>query len=525
MDVLQHLAFILGASIPLILLLGSVVSLAGAPEKLWRNAHIAGFTALIASILLSALSLYEGAAGAFFDFVHITPVSVIVLLVITLIALVVLRFSENYMSGEPNQQKFAGLLQLTFAASTLVIISNHLLVLMVAWMTVSLAMHQLLLFYPERPRAALAAHKKFIFARLAEVSLFAAFILLHLQNNSWVISDLMAHYASVQEPLNFQEHLAAGLIALAVIIKSAQLPVHGWLIQVVEAPTPVSAALHGGVINMGGFILISFAPLFGLSVAAQWLVLIVAGLSMLIAALVMTTRVSIKVRLAWSTSAQMSLMLIECALGLYELALLHLVGHSFYKAHAFLNSGNGVNQNILARSAIESPPKFGDWLFASVFGIAIVAGIAYLASQVIQFNWYLSPWLLLTCALIMLLAQRNSSHHSLNIVSCLMQAVLVSGLYIGLKSTSHLFISPSQHAYSIWADAWVSVVFISLLMGGYLQRYQLHRNWVQKMNLALFSGLYIDEWSTRTTLAIWPKLLPVRMNAKEMKLFKKESLS
>ena len=395
MDVLQHFAFILGASIPLILLLGSVVSLTGAPEKLWRNAHIAGFMALIASTLLSALSLYQGAAGAFYDFVHITPVSVIILLAITLIAFVVLRFSENYMSGEPNQQKFAGLLQLTFAASTLVIISNHLLVLMAAWMTVSLAMHQLLLFYPERPRAAL----------------------------------------------------------------------------------------------------------------------------------VMTTRVSIKVRLAWSTSAQMSLMLIECALGLYELALLHLVGHSFYKAHAFLNSGNAVNQNILARSAIESPPKLGDWLFASVFGIAIVAGIAYLASQLIQFNWYLSPWLLLTCALIMLLAQRNSSHHSLNILSCVMLAVLVTGLYIGLKSTSHLFIGPSQHAYSIWADAWVSVVFISLLVGGYLQRYQLKRIWVQKMNLALFSGLYIDEWSTRTTLAIWPKLLPVRMNAKEMKSFKKESLS
>lgn len=525
MDDLNYLALILGASIPLVLLLGSLFSFTSASENLWRRAQIGAFAALICSVLLGVVTLFQGAGGTFSDVLNITYVSVVMLFAIALIAFVVLRFSENYMAGEPRQSLFAGLLQLTFAASSFIIVSNHLLVLLAAWMTVSLAMHRLLLFYPERPRAALAAHKKFIFARLAEISLLAAFVLLYQQNGTWVISNVMTHYANLVEPLSTQEQMAACLIALAVIIKSAQLPVHGWLIQVVEAPTPISAALHGGVINMGGFILISFAPLFALSLVAQWLVLVVAGLSMLIAALVMTTRVSIKVRLAWSTSAQMSLMLIECALGLYELALLHLLGHSFYKAHAFLNSGNAVSQNILARSAIEAPPKFARWLFAMVCAGLIVGSMVYMVSDVVNFEWYFSPWLLLGAALAMLLAQRNSAHHSLNILAYIVFALLIVALYMGLKSISHALIGHLEHEYNIWADAWVSFVFVALFLGAYLQRYQLHRVWVQKMNLALFSGLYIDEWSTRTTLAIWPKLLPGRMNAKEMKSFKKESLS
>ena len=112
------------------------------------------------------------------------------------------------------------------------------------------------------------------------------------------------------------ETVAAILLAITALIKCAQLPLHGWLIQVVEAPTPISALLHAGIINLGGFLLLSFAPLIAFSVDAQWVLLIIAGLSTLISALVMMTRISIKVKLAWSTCAQMGLMLIECALGL-----------------------------------------------------------------------------------------------------------------------------------------------------------------------------------------------------------------
>ncbi len=110
-----------------------------------------------------------------------------------------------------------------------------------------------------------------------------------------------------------------------------------------EAPTPVSALLHAGVVNMGGFVLLRVAELIGL-VPSQWLLVIVGSLTAVLAGMVMLTRISIKVRLAWSTCAQMGFMLMEIGLGLYELALLHLVAHSLYKAYAFLSSGEAVER-------------------------------------------------------------------------------------------------------------------------------------------------------------------------------------
>ena len=105
------------------------------------------------------------------------------------------------------------------------------------------------------------------------------------------------------------------LFVLAAVLKTALLPLHGWLIQVMEAPTPVSALLHAGVVNIGGFILIRLAELISLAPVAQVVLVVAGSLSAVLAGLVMLSRVSIKVRLAWSTCAQMGFMLAQCGLG------------------------------------------------------------------------------------------------------------------------------------------------------------------------------------------------------------------
>jgi NADH:ubiquinone oxidoreductase subunit 5 (chain L)/Multisubunit Na+/H+ antiporter, MnhA subunit len=165
-------------------------------------------------------------------------------------------------------------------------------------------------------------------------------LLLYVEYGTWQMTDLMAAVANGESSLRAQ--IAAVLLAQAALIKCAQLPLHGWLIQVVEAPTPVSALLHAGVINLGGVLLIMFAPLISQVPVAQWWILIVAGVSTAIAVSVMSVETNVKAQLAWSTSAQMGLMLIECALGLYHLALLHLLAHSCYKAWSFLAAGTRV---------------------------------------------------------------------------------------------------------------------------------------------------------------------------------------
>jgi NAD(P)H-quinone oxidoreductase subunit 5 len=137
---------------------------------------------------------------------------------------------------------------------------------------------------------------------------------------------------------------AAALLALAAILKSAQFPTHGWLTEVMETPTPVSALLHAGVINAGGFLLIRFADVMLLAPGVLAVLVMVGGFTALFGSLVMLTQPAVKTSLAWSTVSQMGFMIFQCGLALFPLALLHIVAHSLYKAHSFLASGGAVER-------------------------------------------------------------------------------------------------------------------------------------------------------------------------------------
>ena len=137
---------------------------------------------------------------------------------------------------------------------------------------------------------------------------------------------------------------AAALLASAAMLKSAQFPTHGWLTEVMETPTPVSALLHAGVINAGGFLLIRFADVMLLAPGVLTVLVMIGGFTAVFGGLVMLTQPAVKTSLAWSTVAQMGFMMLECGLGLFPLALLHIVAHSLYKAHSFLASGGAVER-------------------------------------------------------------------------------------------------------------------------------------------------------------------------------------
>merc|ERR1712025_375067 len=116
-----------------------------------------------------------------------------------------------------------------------------------------------------------------------------------------------------------------------------------------EAPTPVSALLHAGIINAGGYLLGRTADLVQASAGAMAALVMLGGLTALFGAVVMLTQSAVKTALAWSTVAQMGFMLLQCGLGLWALAMLHIVAHSLYKAHAFLASGGAVRAVLSVR--------------------------------------------------------------------------------------------------------------------------------------------------------------------------------
>ena len=433
------------------------------------------------------------------------------LLLVTSLGAIVVRYSLTSLHGDPGLMRYLRWLLLTLSAVTALVIADNLLIVALAWTATSLALHQLLTFFSHREPALVAAHKKFLVSRLADFFLLGCLGLVYQDVGSFEL-DRIAAWAGSHPELTPSMHVAAVLLVIAVALKSAQLPFHGWLTQVMEAPTPVSALLHAGVVNIGGFVLIRLAPLMAQAGPAQLLLVVIGLASAIVGALVMTTRVSVKVALAWSTCAQMGFMLVQCGLGLWHLALLHLVAHSLYKAHAFLNAGTAVDTWLLhaltRRARAPSPGRLGVAVVAAVgSAVAAVAALrsAGLASSVA--GDLSEPMLALLLALAMVPLLVRGSPEGVpggTVVARIMGVVL---LYVGWHAAAGLLLPVPPGTSSALAWVLVCVGFIALFaMKATLQLFPEGRL-ARASYPWLFAGLYLDERFTRVTFKVWPPRL------------------
>ena len=300
-------------------------------------------------------------------------VSVAMTLTVAFVGWVVLRFSRIALDGEARQDAFMVWMSVTIACVLLLVAAGNLLQLVLAWIATGVGLRQLLLFYPERAQARRAARKKTVSSLVASGALvLAAGILIAGFGTADIEAiNAAAHAGGGAGPI----WLAALLLAVAAIFKSALIPTHGWLTEVMEAPTPVSALLHAGVVNAGGFLLIRFADVLLNAPGVLAALALVGGFSALVGAAVALTQPAVKTALAWSTCAQMGFMVLQCGLALFPLALLHIVAHSLYKAHAFLASGGAVAEVAAIRRP--GPVAVPDMVaVARAFGLALVLYLA-----------------------------------------------------------------------------------------------------------------------------------------------------
>jgi NAD(P)H-quinone oxidoreductase subunit 5 len=358
-----------------------------------RSARTGAHLALGAfgSALGAAVSLYfHGTADlqlpltrAFNWGVYFDNLSAVLLVLVAFLLAVVARYSVNYLAGEAAQGRFTKWLCLTGGSVLIIVLSGNLIQFALAWSATSLCLHQLLVFYPGRPGAILAARKKFIISRLGDACLLAVIVLVFQAFHTWDFSGIFAvagkfHAAGLRTD-RLVIHAICFLLVAGAMLKSAQFPFHSWLPDTMETPTPVSALMHAGIINAGGFLILRLSPLLTLSPAAMSTLALFGAFTALFASLVMLTHASVKRSLAFSTVAQMGFMMLECGLGAFGLAVLHLVAHSLYKAHAFLSSGSIVS---LAKSAWTPTgrPNAHKLTLAMAFGTALIlaAGGAWL---------------------------------------------------------------------------------------------------------------------------------------------------
>lgn len=355
------------------------------PKRLPKLAEIAAFLAFAAALYVAAgLFLSGRGVSPLIGFrgiglsVMVDAVSSVMMLLVTFIGWTVVRYAGTYLDGEARQGPFTGWLCMTLSAVLLLVTAGNLSQLVLAWIATSVFLHRLLLFYPDRIGARRAARKKFVTARLGDAALLCAAALLAVTYGTTDIAAILKS-ARTGESQGLAV-AAASLLALAAMLKSAQFPAHGWLTEVMETPTPVSALLHAGVINAGGFVLIRFADVMLLAPGVLAVLVMVGGFTALFGSLVMLTQPAVKTSLAWSTVAQMGFMILECGLALFPLALLHIVAHSLYKAHSFLASGGAVDRiAAIRRPGPVAIPSAGAVrrAFISALAIYILVGLGF----------------------------------------------------------------------------------------------------------------------------------------------------
>lgn len=499
-------AIVDGWLLPVIYLIGTgwVFSFS---QHLWRVARITAGLGLLATLA----TVVGGWIGTQWYGVSIDATGLTLATLVGFLGWVIVPYAARYLQGEPRQRVFVRAMLFTLSCVAVLVVSRHLLVMVLAWSGTSIGLHYLLTYYRERKAAQIVAHKKFIVSRLADLCLLVALALIYETVGSLSLGALNA-WLQQSAAITPTLHVAAALFALAAILKTAQLPLHGWLIQVMEAPTPVSALLHAGIVNMGGFVLIRLADLVSLAPAAQIMLVVVGSLTAVLAGLVMMTRISIKVRLAWSTCAQMGFMLLEVGLGLYELALLHLVAHSVYKAHAFLGSGDSVSATrqhaLLGQTSEQGSLR---WYGGSV----LLSGVVVLGSVTVwQWVW---PGLQIPLAAVLIVAMGLAALLWMSpvrsaplLLQGLVRVFLLTQLYLlwhGLFAGLAPAASQAMPALLGWAMLCFLVLYSVQI---WLRRFP-QGSLAQRLYPWAFNGFYLDESFTRFTFRFWPaRLSPVQ---------------
>ncbi|MEU8023558.1 putative inorganic carbon transporter subunit DabA [Micromonospora haikouensis] len=315
-------------------------------------------TGLLVSVATGAVAAGVAArpeiAGVPFGIgVRVDRFDALFMLLVSGIAAVVAGYARRYLDGEPGMAGFQARVAGAAVATLVMATAPSLVQFAAGWIGAGWLLVGLIGYHRDQHRVRAAVRRIRRLFLLGDLALVAGFALLATAARSADLADVRAVAGDAP---GWLLAIAGGLLLVAGMVRSAQVPVHGWLPSTLDAPTPVSAFLHAGMVNVAGFLMITFAPVVvaapGVLPAALLVGLVTAAAGTLFAAV----RTDVKGALARSTVAQMGFMLAQCGLGAFGLAAVHLVGHGVYKAYAFLSAGGTVQ----ARSqAAEAPQPVG----------------------------------------------------------------------------------------------------------------------------------------------------------------------
>lgn len=309
------------------------------PSALFRRVSAFLWLLFLLSIVFIAIYYPEAPAWDWKGIFRINGLTLIIWAIVTFFSAVVSTFASKYLIGFRYYNRFIAL-SLGFTISvSLLVLANHVLLLLLAWFGMGFFMARLIGIdarWGEAREAAKYCQKHF---SLGSLSLAAGLLLLSFYTNQFTITGLEQHF----NDLPFFILLTSALcIIVAAAIQSAMFPFHRWLLSAMTSPTPASALMHAGFVNGAGILLTLLAPLF-LKSDTMTLLIIIGGVTAIVTQFTKLIQVNIKQKLGCSTSAQMAFMVMQCGLGFFNAAVVHLILHGFYKAYLFLSSGEEIS--------------------------------------------------------------------------------------------------------------------------------------------------------------------------------------
>lgn len=415
--------------IPLLPLIAFTINIIFGRRIIKDKAHLVAIPAVAASFLISIMALIDVINGKTYNFdiyswissgdfkvsvgFLIDQLTAIMLIVVTSISLLVHIYSIGYMHGDSGYYRFFSYLSLFTFSMLMLVLSNNLLQLYFGWEAVGLCSYFLIGYYFDKKSAADAGKKAFIVNRFGDFGFGLGVILIFIVIGSIEYSDIFNKVGGLQgQVINILGYdfdlitVIALLLFCGAVGKSAQIPLHVWLPDAMEGPTPVSALIHAAtMVTAGVFLVARFNPLFSLSDTAMMVVAITGAMTSIFAATIALVQNDIKRIIAYSTVSQLGYMFLACGVGAYGAGIFHLFTHAYFKALLFLGAGSVMHAmagelDIQKMGGLKKHLPITYWTFLiaslSIAGIPGLAGffskdeilwLAYNGGPVGKFLW------------------------------------------------------------------------------------------------------------------------------------------
>jgi NADH-quinone oxidoreductase subunit L len=388
------------------------------------KAHLVAVPAVVLSCLCSVLAFMDVAGGqepsvrlytwltsGTLD-IHIgftiDRLTAVMLLLVTTVSALVHIYTVGYMHGDPGYARFFSYIALFTFSMLMLVLADNFLQLFVFWEAVGLCSYLLIGHWYERPAACAAATKAFVVNRVGDFGFILGLLLVFATFGSL---DYATVFSKVHEEsgtlINLLEPLG-GTLDISVLTlmclllfagavgKSAQVPLHVWLPDAMEGPTPISALIHAAtMVTAGVFMVARLAPLYDASAAAQTVVAVIGALTMVLGATIALTQTDIKRVVAYSTMSQLGYMMMACGLSAYAAGMYHLLTHGAFKALLFLGCGSVIialhhEQDMRRMGGLKGKLPITYWTF--VVGSLALAGFPLTAGFFSKDDVLISAW-------------------------------------------------------------------------------------------------------------------------------------